>query len=29
MREEIRKLFPLEFYVNDKAEMVAEISIDT
>ena len=29
MREEIRKLFPLEFYINDKEEMVAEISINT
>ena len=29
MKEEIRKLFPLDFYVNDKGEMVAEISINT
>lgn len=29
MREEIRKLFPLEFYINDKEEMVAEISLNT
>lgn len=29
MREEIRKLFPLEFYVNDKGEIVAEMSITT
>lgn len=29
MREEIRKLFPLEFYINNKGEMVSEISLKT
>ena len=29
MKEEIRKLFPLEFYINDKEEMVSEISLKT
>lgn len=27
MKDEIRKLFPLEFYINDKGEMVSEISL--
>lgn len=29
MKDEIRKLFPLEFYINDKGKMVSEMSIDT
>lgn len=29
MKDEIRKLFPLEFYINNKGEMVAEILLNT
>ena len=29
MKNEIRKLFPLEFYINDKGRMVSEISLKT
>ena len=28
MKDEIRKLLPLEFYINNKGEMVAEISLN-
>lgn len=29
MKDEIRKLFPLEFYINNKGEMTSEITLNT
>ena len=28
MKEEIRKLFPLEFYINENGKMCSEISLE-